>query len=27
VGTDGSIRVERLFVSGDTGSAGPATFT
>ena len=27
VGADGSIRVERLFVSGDAGSAGPATFT
>jgi len=27
VGTDGSIRVERLFVSGDAGSAGPATST
>jgi tRNA pseudouridine55 synthase len=26
VGTDGSIRVERLFVSGDAGSTGPATF-
>jgi tRNA pseudouridine55 synthase len=27
VGIDGSIRVERLFVSGDAGSTGPATFT
>ena len=27
VGADGAIRVERLFVSGDAGSAGPATFT
>jgi tRNA pseudouridine55 synthase len=26
VGADGSIRVERLFVSGDAGSTGPATF-
>jgi tRNA pseudouridine55 synthase len=27
VGVDGSIRVERLFVSGDAGSTEPATFT
>jgi tRNA pseudouridine55 synthase len=27
VAADGSIRVERLFVSGDAGSAGPATST
>ena len=27
VGANGEIRVERLFVSGDTGPAGPATFT
>lgn len=27
VGADLAIRVERLFVSGDAGSAGPATFT
>lgn len=27
VAADGSIRVERLFVSGDVGSAGPATST
>ena len=27
VGPDGSVRVERLFVSGEAGSAGPATFT
>ena len=27
VGSDGSIRVERLFVSGDAGSTEPASFT
>jgi tRNA pseudouridine55 synthase len=27
VGIDGSVRVERLFVSGDSGSTEPATFT